>query len=405
MKKAHKEHFERFEAHTLLKHGILRRYLQTWARKLLLPTTRAFDKIWFVDAFAGAGADEQGNPGSPLIAVRIAQEVERDLKSRGMIGRVRVLAIEKEKVFFDKLEERLKPYSEGVDPTALLRNGTLAERIDGFTRHVGDDPVLYFLDPFGVDGLRKDLLAKALAGPRNEVFVLFSDLGAARLMAALTKERRDENVELASILSQPGLFADLDEALIEARSAEIAQSNERLAQTQSAADRIMTDAVGPEGIERLRGLPWDLLQDEAVKAWTNALIEAGAKKVIAMPIRNADGQRLHQLVYASKHSKGFVAMKEAMDTSVGLSLLPESVREAMNLDVAVDEVTLLRVVTERFGGIEHRWTGPAGIKEFLDVETAAFPSQIQRLRATMKERGWQVRGKPIVMRIPSQLDE
>jgi three-Cys-motif partner protein len=405
MKKAHREHFEHFEAHTLLKHGVLRRYLQTWARKLLLPKTRAFERIWFVDAFAGAGADEQGNPGSPLIAARIAQEVERDLQSRGMTGRVRVLAIEKEKVFYDKLEERLKPYAEGADPTVLLRHGTLAERIDGFTKHVGDEPVLYFLDPFGVDGLRKDLLAKALAGPRNEVFVLFSDLGAARLMAALTKDRRDENAELASILSQPGLFADLDEALVAARSAEIAQSNERLAQTQSAADRIMIDAVGSEGIERLRGLPWDRLLDEAVRVWTDALMDAGAKKVISMPIRNADGQRLHQLVHASKHPKGFMAMKEAMDTSIELSLLPESVREAMNLDVAVDEATLLRSVVEQFGGADHRWTEPGGIKEFLDVETAAFPSQVQRLRATMKDRGWQVGGKPILMRVPSRLDE
>ncbi|MGN6459047.1 MAG: hypothetical protein ACTHLV_23055, partial [Achromobacter mucicolens] len=31
-----KNHFDEFEAHTLLKHTVLKAYLQTWARKMLL---------------------------------------------------------------------------------------------------------------------------------------------------------------------------------------------------------------------------------------------------------------------------------------------------------------------------------------------------------------------------------
>ena len=405
MKKAHRDHFEEFEEHTLLKHGILRRYIQAWARKLLFARGRKFDRIWIVDAFAGTGSDEQGHPGSPLIAARIAQEVERDLASRGMSGTVRVLAIEKEREFYDKLVERMEAYTEGDDPTVILRHGTLAERIDGFVEYVGDDPVLYFLDPFGVDGLQKELLLKALTGPRNEIFVLFSDLGAARLMAALAKEGRDETAELAAVLAQPGLFVELDQELVEVRRAEIQESNRALDQAKQAADRIMGEAVGAEGIARLLGLPWDELQDESVEVWKEALEEAGAKHVVAMPIRNKEGKRLHQLVHASKHVKGFVAMKEAMNTSVGHSLLPETVRNAITLDVAVEDDALLTAVVERFGGREVRWTGKGGVKEFLDWETPAFPSQVQHLRSKVKDLGWQVSGRPIVLAVPSNRDD
>lgn len=405
MKTEHREHFERFGSHTLLKHGVLKRYLQTWARKLLFAQSRNFERIWFVDGFAGAGADEQGNPGSPLIAARIAQEVERDLESRGLTGRVKVLAIEKEEFFFAKLERRLAGYTEGDDPTVFLRHGTLAERIDGFTEYVADEPVLYFLDPFGVDGLQRELLDQALAGPHKEVFALFSDLGAARLMAALAKEGRDEDAELAAILAQPGLFAELDEALVAETREKIARSNERLEQTQAAADRIMGDAVGEEGMARLRDLPWDQLQDEAVEVWRDALEEAGGTHVVALPIRNKDGRRLHQLVHASKHPKGFLAMKEAMNTSIGLSLLPESVREVMILDCAVEDEVLLEAVVQRFGGGEHRWTQAGGLKEFLDYETPAFPAQVRGLRGVMKDRGWQLSGRPIRLRIPSSLTD
>ena len=80
MKKAHRKHFERFEEHTLLKHGVFRRYLRTWARKLLFWTGRDFDRIWVVDGFAGAGSDEVGNPGSPLIAAQTAREVDNELR-------------------------------------------------------------------------------------------------------------------------------------------------------------------------------------------------------------------------------------------------------------------------------------------------------------------------------------
>ncbi len=407
MKKAHIEHFERFEEHTLLKHAVLRRYLRTWARKLLFWNGRDFDRIWIVDGFAGAGSDKAGNPGSPLIAAQIAKEVEGAVANHSSArpGRVMVLAIERASAIFETLKACMGPYTDGDDPTVLLRLGTLAERIDNFAGFVGNEPVLYFLDPFGVDGLDRRLLTRALAGPRNEVLVLFSDLGVARLMAALDKDARVVEDEIADILAQPGLFASIDEELVAAKRFEIERSNSGLRHTQSAADRIIVDAIGKEGRDALRGLPWERRQDEAVRIWKEALEEEGATHILIMPVRNIKGQRIHCLVHASKHWKAFVAMKEAMDASIGQSLLPGRVRDAIALELAADSAGLLDAVLQRFGGTTSKWTQSGGIKEFLLKETPAFPRQITELRNEMDHRGLRVGSRPFTYKIPPRLDD
>lgn len=73
MSKPREDHFEEFQGHTLLKHLILDKYLKAWANKLL-QWGAAGSRVWFVDAFAGEGADKKGNPGSPLIAAKMARD-------------------------------------------------------------------------------------------------------------------------------------------------------------------------------------------------------------------------------------------------------------------------------------------------------------------------------------------
>src|SRR5206468_7739847 len=62
-----------------------------------------------------------------------------------------------------------------------VRLGELRQVLSQFLSHVGDDPVLYFLDPFGVEGLDADMLGNVLSAPQAEVLLLFSDEGAVRL--------------------------------------------------------------------------------------------------------------------------------------------------------------------------------------------------------------------------------
>jgi three-Cys-motif partner protein len=68
---AHDEHFEEFPPHTRFKHLCLQFYLEAWVHKVGLGRA-ADDQLVMVDAFAGEGADEVGNHGSPLRMARIA---------------------------------------------------------------------------------------------------------------------------------------------------------------------------------------------------------------------------------------------------------------------------------------------------------------------------------------------
>ncbi len=113
MTKARQRHFDRFRAHTHLKHLILQFYLETWVRKLLL-RPGAGDRVLLVDAFAGEGMDQHGSLGSPVILARLAAAAEAQLR-RMQPGRpfeVRVLAIEAHRRRCKRLEANLAPYRE-----------------------------------------------------------------------------------------------------------------------------------------------------------------------------------------------------------------------------------------------------------------------------------------------------
>lgn len=231
MSQAGDRHFDEFQDHTLLKHLILRKYVGAWAAKL----RRMNDEVWFVDAFAGKGQDNKGNPGSPLIAAKIAEDTE---------GVMRVLAFEKDTARCGYLKEVMHPYIERK--IAYVRCGSLDERVDAVMDWLGHRPALFFLDPFGVEGLLLDLLPRLLKGPKNEVFALFADVGANRLHAVLMAEGRDPDAEEDAVRATPSLFEDyMEEDALRVR-AEAEKSRRALRATQEASEKILVSALGPE---------------------------------------------------------------------------------------------------------------------------------------------------------------
>jgi three-Cys-motif partner protein len=56
------------DPHTAAKHMILRRYLQAWLPIL----SRRNERVLYLDGFAGPGIYSEGEPGSPIIALRTA---------------------------------------------------------------------------------------------------------------------------------------------------------------------------------------------------------------------------------------------------------------------------------------------------------------------------------------------
>src|SRR5262245_26827258 len=159
--------------HTLAKHAILEHYLKAWlpiltrqaARLQQRSGARQSREVLFVDGFAGPGTYQQGEPGSPLIALTAALE-----HAAAFPLPVRMIFIEQREDRFQHLERVLTPYlvrasrSENIsavearfgDCTTVL-NGLLDEHErDG----IQFGPALAFLDQFGYGEVPMDLIAR-----------------------------------------------------------------------------------------------------------------------------------------------------------------------------------------------------------------------------------------------------
>jgi three-Cys-motif partner protein len=261
----HRDHFESFAPHTLLKHAVYGFYVERWSRILL----KYSDSVRIVDACAGEGGDVTGNPGSPLIALRNGAAAARQLTaSSGVPKRVELVAIEKTLKNFRSLEERI-----GSEPNVRLVHGTLADIVESLGKDSAAVPHLYFIDPFGVSPLKADVIRRALRGPRNEVFLLFAGPAIRRHFGAYEGVfASDEELEQGSLFSDLGSTAAVS----------LPTPHQQIAAESSVA--ILDAAFGDADWRSLLTLPDDQRLMAAVELFCDVLCGLGAKRVLPMPI-------------------------------------------------------------------------------------------------------------------------
>lgn len=120
--------------------------------------------MWLIDGYAGPGmyeADEAGKKvdGSPIVALRLAA------KERGFDPprEVRCVFIETDAAFVAQLEKNVEPFRK-IGVHAEVLHGTVEDRLPEAWAKVAGNPVLTFIDPFGVSAVSRatmtDLLLK-----------------------------------------------------------------------------------------------------------------------------------------------------------------------------------------------------------------------------------------------------
>lgn len=399
MPKARDKHFDEFEPHTLLKHAILRTYLATWAMRLL-QWGRGGDAVYFVDAFAGLGRDKVGNPGSPLIAARIAAETQAHLRANGFpAATMRVICVEKEPRIARGLREYMAPFDASDPGLVTIYEGELVDHIDTILATIRRAPTLYFLDPYGVQGLDASTYPKALAAPSTEMFVLFSDLGANRLRGVVTASAVDVEAQIERLRAdRPMLPLPEFEAIAEAeanamRGAERVRV-EALDLTRPASyDYLVRALGGDEWVRELQGIPTADLPDEFLARFLRRLIAAGAGHLLTVPMRNAEGRYVYSLVHASKSLKGFTVMKESVSTGLRSGTLPEEVCIQIRRDLEVSIAPIVDLLARTYSGRTVRWTLPKGedgdcARRFILQNTPTFDFQLEDVRDALVRRGY-----------------
>ena len=263
------------EPHTAAKHELLRHYLGAWFPIMASKESR----VIFLDGFAGPGIYSDGQPGSPIIALKALL----DRKDLDRYARCQFIFhfIEKDPARHGRLEIELQQF----DP--LPRNVAVATHLDEFQdviENVSDSlsshnrkiaPTLAFIDPFGVSGVPMKLISKFLDSHKCELFLILMVDHLNRFLS--TEHMRG---------GRDSLFGTNDFSAIEAT------------------------AVG-ERIPMLVDLYRQQLQDVAKFCYTQGFEMRRANETVA-----------YYVVYATRHITGVEKFKDAMwkvDPSTGVS--------------------------------------------------------------------------------------
>jgi three-Cys-motif partner protein len=158
----------KIDRHTEAKHAILRKYLEAW-----LPIMTSFNpEVVILDAFAGPGKYQDGEDGSPVIAIDVLRYHRDVVKTKA----VKFIFIEAD---HDRCSHLRRIIAENPPPgksTYAIYHGkcvdvlpTILTRLTQFS----SAPVFAFLDPFGFSHTPMDLIAQLTRLPKSEVLITF----------------------------------------------------------------------------------------------------------------------------------------------------------------------------------------------------------------------------------------
>jgi three-Cys-motif partner protein len=319
------------EPATAAKHQLYRSYLDGWWPTLL---QSSWDRVTYLDAFAGPGRYKGGEEGSPVFALRGLLSHEAAGRMRLSRQRARLLFVEKRRDRFDYLEAELDrvfgPLGQLPVHVQAFRGeaGTDAERLLHESCAWGY-PILAIFDSWGNVNVPFTLMRRLARNPSGEVVVTFGPNWFSR------RDQLDPD-ELDSVFGGRQFW--------------------------EPANR-------------------ETRPDERWRAWLAtyraALRRAGFRYQLQFRVVPKTGQPLY-LVFGSSHPKGVQVMKDAMwrvDGHDGMGFADPRTRGAplpgqgMLLWAGPEHPELLELVHQRLQ------SGPASLedlREWLVTETARW---------------------------------
>ena len=396
MRRHREDHFTEFRGHTLLKHGVLHRYVLAWIQIL----KRRHSTLWVVDGFAGKGKDDTGRSGSPLLLAQSAAQLREENAD------VRLIAIEERHDYYTALKENLATFDAEASsrvPVAFVRQGTLAANADEAFRMVAQSPAFFFLDPFGADGLSLELVRRVLALPFGEVFALFSHRGVGRHLAVLATDPHTDQAHRA-VATAPSLFPDLDDERLAAELLRAEEADAALLPTKAAALRILSELFGSAAaVEEVMALPPGPRGREVVNAYVRTLQSTcRATHVTSLGMFDEEQASTYYLIHAAKNDQAKYKMKEAIRGAMSKSDLPEATKLRIRWLHAgpIDEI--LEAVLTQFAGEQVRWSDTRDpitcVKGYALRETDMSFDQAEELKERLEV--YVIERRPLSYRFP-----
>ena len=255
--------YEEQKEQSFVKTEIVRKYFWAWA-KVIIPQTkrRGGKRIAYVDLFCGPGRYDDGSESTPLHILKAALR-EPDMQEMLVCW------------FNDKNPEYVESLRREIE--ALPEIGALRGRRTLTSKEAGTDiiatlnkskiPTLFFVDPWGYNGLSLDLINSAIGSWGSDCIFFFN---YNRVNAALNNPVFRENMASLFGVERAG------------------QLTERLAR-MSPADRELN----------------------IIEAISQGLNESGARFVLPFRFRPT-AKTSHHIIFVSKNILGYKIMKDIM---------------------------------------------------------------------------------------------
>lgn len=169
-----------YREHTRAKHILLEKYLVAWMPIL----GKGSSRICYFDGFAGRGEYIDGTLGSPTIALKVADRLNK------YFDKLICYFIEKDKDNFNNLRDVLEREQSSIANRQKIevecQNEEFANVIDRIFDSLEEGYVLipsfFFVDPFGFSGIPFSTIARILRNPKTEVFFTFMVRDIARFI-------------------------------------------------------------------------------------------------------------------------------------------------------------------------------------------------------------------------------
>lgn len=256
-----------YTQHAKIKHLLLSKYLTTWIT--ILGSNSPL--VCYFDGFAGRGNYNDGNYGSPILALEAMEQVRSTSHIRGL--KYNCFFIESDLDNFnnlDKVIEQERGRFPSVNSIKCINadfDSYINELLDKYDRENKSlAPSFFFIDPFGYTGLSFYTIQRILRNPGAEVFINFMV--------------RDVN----RFLSLPNQVEN------------------------------MNMLFGGDSWKELASYSGKERQDALRDLYMNNLLESGSAKYV-WPFRICEDDRcatLYYLIYATNHFKGLDVMKGIM---------------------------------------------------------------------------------------------
>lgn len=169
---------------SVVKDGLLKCYLEPYVAKIL----HARDPLVYVDCFAGKGKFNDGNIGSPLIALNIFKNRLQESGIHQSNQRVEANFIELN--HSKELMKNIKGYSGVQNLNVCVRSGNYEEEIQKILKGKSFANVFLYLDPYGVKNLDFNFLS-SLSKQRFhsiELLINFNSHGFLRVACKFLKK-------------------------------------------------------------------------------------------------------------------------------------------------------------------------------------------------------------------------